>query len=142
MSPSCVDSGSTYRTGAEDGFTLLELLVSLAILVLFLAVGLTALSVAMRGDRQAAFLTEATLIARSKIAAAGVDFPLRAGAAARGLEDGFPWSAEVEPYGSARLESGGLVRAFRVRVTVSDPRSASRALSLFTIALARGSAGP
>jgi prepilin-type N-terminal cleavage/methylation domain-containing protein len=138
MSPSCADAA----TGAEDGFTLLELLVSLAILVLFLAVGLTALSVAMRGDRQAAFLTEATLLGRSKIAAAGVDFPLHAGAAARGLEGGYPWSAAVEPYGSLRTKSGGLVQAFRIRVTVSDPRSASRALSFSTIALVPGSAGP
>jgi general secretion pathway protein I len=119
----------------EAGFTLLEFLVAFAVLTLFLGVGLAGTAVAMRGDGQANFLTRATVIARNKLAAAGVDFPLRPGRAGGALPNGYVWAADMRRYGP---EGKGLaMRGYWVEVTVADPRNnGGRKVSLTTVALA------
>jgi type II secretory pathway pseudopilin PulG len=136
MPSSSADQPKPVSPSPEAAYTVLELLVSLALLVLFLGAGLTGLSVALRADRQATFLTQATLLGQTKLAAAGVDFPLRPGTTARNLENGLAWWAEVRLQRTARLTDGGVVRSYKVRITVADPSAPNgRAVSFTTVAL-------
>ncbi|KFC69668.1 General secretion pathway protein I [Bosea sp. LC85] len=134
-------SNNARREGASDnaqaGYTLLEFLVAFAILVVVLASLLTAFAVAMRGDRQASFLTFATLLARSKLASAGQDFPLRPGTTAARFDNGYEWRAVVRSYGSVRLGESRQAESLWVDVTVSDPASnGSRSLTLSSLEIA------
>ena len=123
--------------GGEAGYTLLEFLVAFAILVVVLAALLTAFAVAMRGDRQASFLTFATLLARSKLASAGQDFPLRPGTTAARFDNGYEWRAVVRSYGSVRLGENRQVESLWVDVTVSDPASnGTRSVTLSSLEIA------
>jgi type II secretory pathway pseudopilin PulG len=118
----------------EAGFTLLEFLVAFVVLALFLASILAGVSVAFRGDRQAAFLAMATVLAKSKLAAAGTDFPLRAGGTSENVENGLAWRATVHPYGGVALTQDRRVNAYWVEVTVTDPSSnGRRSMSLSAI---------
>lgn len=122
---------------AQAGYTLLEFLVAFAILVVVLASLLTAFAVAMRGDRQASFLTFATLLARSKLASAGQDFPLRPGTTAARFDNGYEWRAVVRSYGAVRLGENRQVESLWVDVTVSDPASnGSRSVTLSSLEIA------
>ncbi|MGF9759496.1 prepilin-type N-terminal cleavage/methylation domain-containing protein [Microvirga sp. 0TCS3.31] len=126
------------RRRTQDGYTLLEFLVAFTVLSLFLTAGLAAVAVALRGDQQAAFVTRATPLARAKLAAAGIDFPLRAGVVTGSFGNGYLWQAEVRNYRSAPLNKTASVHAYWVEVTVAEPSGTSgRALSLATIALNR-----
>lgn len=126
------------RRRAQDGFTLVEFLVAFTVLSLFLTAGLAAVAVALRGDQQAAFVTRATPLARAKLAAAGIDFPLRAGVVMGSFGNGYLWRAEVRSYRSAALNRVASIHAYWVEVTVAEPPgTAGRALSLATIAMAR-----
>jgi general secretion pathway protein I len=123
----------------EGGFTLLEFLVAFTILTLFLTSGLMALAVAIQGDRQASFLTLASMLAKSKLAAAGIDFPLRPGSTSGRFENGYAWQATVRNYRSIALDKDRHVLGFWVEVTVYEPRSTGRSFSLGSIEIAQGS---
>jgi type II secretory pathway pseudopilin PulG len=119
---------------AEAGFTLLEFLVAFTLLTVVLASLLAALFVAVRGDSQAAFVTLASSLARSKLAAAGVDFPLRPGVTSAAFENGYVWQAVVRPYGTIDIGSGRRIDGFWIEVTIADPRSnGRRSLSLSSL---------
>ena len=125
---------ATRRSGAQTGYILLEFLVAFAILTMFLASILAAAAVAVRSDRQATFLTRATLLAKSKLAAAGVDFPLRPGTAVADTGNGYEWRAVVRNFSAAGSNQDQLTMGLWVDVTVSDPRSnGSRSLTLSSI---------
>jgi type II secretory pathway pseudopilin PulG len=127
-------TGSGRERRTEAGFTLLEFLVAFTLLTVVLTSLLAALFVAMRGDNQAAFVTLASSLARSKLAAAGVDFPLRPGATSAAFENGYVWQAVVQPYGTIEVGSGRRIDGFWVEVTIADPRSnGRRSLSLSSL---------
>jgi len=132
-------SASPAKSG-EAGFTLLEFLVAFAILTLFLGAALAGVAVAIHGDRQASFLTQATLLAQAKLASAGVDFPLDSGSVRGDLPNGYIWRADIRPYSpSPRHDSP--TEGYWVEVTVGDPRShGSRTVTLATLVLAPGNA--
>lgn len=122
------------RNGAQAGFILLEFLVAFAILTIFLASILAALAVAVRGDRQATFLTRATLLAKSKLAAAGVDYPLRPGTTTADVDNGYEWRAVVRNFSAGAASQDQVIVGLWVEVTVSDPRSnGSRSLTLSSV---------
>ena len=124
----------------DRGFILLEFLVAFSVLTVFLAAILTGLSVALRSDHQAAFLTRATVLARAKLAAAGVDYPLRPGTAGAELDNGYVWRADVRPFRSVAA-AGRRIQGLSVEVTVSDPRSSGRrSVSLSSIEIVTGDA--
>jgi type II secretory pathway pseudopilin PulG len=124
---------------AEDGYTLLEFLAAFTVLSLFLAVGLAAVGMALRSDQQAAFVALATPLARAKLAAAGVDYPLQTGVAAGSFGNGYLWRAEVRNYRVAAVDRMNRLRAYWVEVTVAEPAGrAGRSLSLASVSLARG----
>ena len=110
----------------EEGFALLEFLVAFTMLTMFLAAMLSALAVAIKGDHQAAFLTVATELAKTKLAGAGLDYPLDRGATVGTFENGYSWRVDVRRQGVIPAERGRPVTAYAVEVTVSDPRASGR----------------
>src|SRR3954464_8273984 len=107
--------------GEEDGFALLEFLVAFGLLATFLAAMLSALAVAIKGDHQAAFLTVATELAKAKLAAAGLDYPLDGGTAVGTFENGYSWRVDVRRQGTIPAERGRPVTGYDLQVTISDP---------------------
>lgn len=125
------------RKPANAAFTLFEFLVAFTIFAIFLAAILAALSVALRSDDQMAFLTLATRMAKSKLASAAVDGPLRTGVTNGIAEGGFRWQKTVRPYRQASIGPGQLITGYWVDVTVSDPRNARRSVTLSGIEIQR-----
>ncbi|AWN43730.1 hypothetical protein [Methylobacterium durans] len=123
---------------AEGGFTLLEFLAAFAILTLFLSAILAALAVAIRGDHQAAFLTLGSALAKGRLAAAGIDYPLRPGTTGGVLPNGYLWQAEIGRYARVPLGQDRSAAGYRVAVTVAEPpERGGRSLTLRSIVLDR-----
>jgi type II secretory pathway pseudopilin PulG len=129
------------KSRKEDGFTLLEFIAAFTILTLFLSAGLAAIAVAVRGDRQAVFLTQAAMLAKSKLGAAGIDFPLRPGMTSGRFDNGYVWQAEVRNYRTVAIDEDRRVAGLWVQVTVADPRSSARTFSLDSVEIVHGT-GP
>ncbi|MER2263865.1 hypothetical protein [Methylobacterium oxalidis] len=126
------------RSGTQAGFTLLEFLAAFAILVLFLSAILAALAVAIRGDHQAAFLTLGSALAKGRLAAAGIDYPLRQGSAGGVLPNGYLWRADMDRSARVPLDAGRSAAGYRVAVTVAEPpERGGRALTLRSFVLDR-----
>jgi general secretion pathway protein I len=115
----------------QAGYALLEFVVAFTILSVFLATILAALSVALRSDKQAEFAMTAVSIAKSRLAAAGVEFPLRPGTTGSTLDNGYAWRATMRPYAAAVLETGLRIEGYWIEVTVSS--HAGRSLSLSAV---------
>lgn len=123
------------RGERRSGFALLEFVAAFALLTLFLSAVLAALAMAMRNDRQAAFVTLAGLLARSKLAAAGVDFPLRPGTTAAAFPNGYGWRADVRSLGAVEIADGRRAAGYEVRVTVSRAPGAGPSVVLSGVEL-------
>ncbi len=95
---------------------MVEFLVAFTMLALFLAAIFAQLAVAIRGDHKAAFLSLATLLARSKLAEAGIERPLSAGGTGGTFPNGYRWRTVIAPHG--RSEGGPA--AFRIEVTIAE----------------------
>ncbi|HEY0524889.1 MAG TPA: prepilin-type N-terminal cleavage/methylation domain-containing protein [Stellaceae bacterium] len=140
------------RDPRERGFSLLEVVVALAVLGLVLAALADALRAGLLGGSKAASVETMLALAEAKIAAVGVTEPLtdgRSGGTANNGGDRVRWQIDV-----ARTDAGlsgafgdtgsigadtdaGLPQPFRVAVTVSwDQGGTTRSLSLETIRLA------
>jgi len=121
----------------RDGFVMVEFLVAFTLLALFLTAIFAQLAVAIRGDHKAAFLSLATLLARSKLAEAGISQPLASGVAGGTFPNGFRWQTVIRPEGRA---PGGTTIAYRIEVTIADAADAGgRSLTLEGIEIERGS---
>ena len=130
----------TSATSARSGFTLVEIIVALAILALCLNVILAAISDALRRTGEAEAQAEAASLARSLLAQAGSAVPLDDGAAAGQLANGFRWRLQVAPYGPA--DQAVPVRAYKVTAEVSwDEARRERSVALTTLRLGAGGAG-
>jgi general secretion pathway protein I len=120
------------------GFTLVEIIVALAILALSLDVILPAISEALWRTGEAEAQAEAASLARSLLAQAGSAMPLNNGAAAGQFDNGFRWRLQVTPYGSA--DQTMPVRAYAVVAEVFwDDANRERSVALTTLRL--GGAG-
>ena len=139
-------SGVGYRASLEAGFSLLEVLVAFVILalvgtVLFRLFG-ASLNNASLGDEY----SRAALHAESRLAAAGVERPLREGSDQGASEDGrYTWSTKVEPYvapgttaDQERMAQMLPTRLWRLTVTVTWPTDVGgqRTLALSTVRMA------
>jgi general secretion pathway protein I len=127
-------------TSSRAGFTLVEIIVALAILALSLSSILPAISDALWRTSEAEAQAEAASLARSLLAQAGTAVPLNDGAAAGQFVNGFRWRLEVMPYAGA--EQAGPVRAYRVVAEVSwDDARHGRSLALTALRLVANGAG-
>lgn len=87
------------RRGAQCGYSLIEVIVAFALLALALTLLLGTLSGATRQLRWSDDAGRAALHARSLLASAGIEAPLRPGVRSGELEDGrYRWSLRVEPW--------------------------------------------
>jgi general secretion pathway protein I len=114
--------------GLDEGFTLVETIVALAILSISLTLVLRTLSGGFHYQQQAGALAEATLLAQSLMARVGSDLALRPGVEEGVLSNGLAWRVQIEPYGSASEKREWPVAAYAVAVDVSRGRSAATPL--------------
>jgi general secretion pathway protein I len=129
-----------HPTSRRAGFTLVEIIVALAILALSLSAILPAISDALWRTSEAEAQAEAASLARSLLAQAGTAVPLNNGAAAGQFENGFHWRLRVTPYGSAY--PGATVRAYEIVAEVSwDDARSERSIALTTLRLGAHGAG-
>src|SRR5262245_58111528 len=137
--PNSMSAPSTRRIG-ERGFTLVETLVSLAILTISLVALVEIFGVGFRGVRMSELDTAALQLATSELARAGTETPLQAGQQQGTTPGGLDWSVVIEPYvsrdaqGDAR-NPGGL-EAYWVTAEVrwqSSTLAAPQSMSLRTL---------
>jgi general secretion pathway protein I len=122
----------------QSGYTLIEVLVAFMILALALTVLLRIFSGGLRNVSVSSDYATATLIAESRLAAAGIDLPLTPGETAGTEGERFKWTVNVqgyEPWPGYRATANG-VDAYRVTVTVEWPNGDNtRSVGLSTIRL-------
>ena len=106
-----------------SGFTILEVLVALAILAFAMAAILGAIGTNLAAAARAQALMRATMAAQSLLAGAGLDAPLQPGRHSGVLPDGSGWSLDIHPDGDVLVVtaivdppgSGGRVRLVTLR---------------------------
>ena len=85
-------------TQREAGFTVIEIIVALAILALSLSVLFGVISDGLLRTNQAAKMEQAVSLAQSLLAKVGTELPVRQGLVAGEFAEGFRWNLRLEPY--------------------------------------------
>jgi len=101
---------------AEHGFTLLEVIVALAILGIGFALAMELLASGVRSAKASEDYTQAVLLARQKMAEVAVTRNLAGSADTGEFGGGFRWTSEVQPLEQEEEIPG---RLYSVRVRVS-----------------------
>ncbi len=114
----------------ERGFTLVELLVSLAILSIALAVLFAAISSSLDRTRKDRDASAAALLVQSLLARAGSEQPLRLGETAGVYSNGFRWRLSERPYGNSDDAKAWNLSAYVLRASVSSPHASYTLTSL------------
>lgn len=116
-----VSSAASDRSNQNDeaGFTLVEVIVALAILALCLGVLLGVISHTAWQTAQAERLARAGLLAQSLLATVGTEMPIRAGETSGEFPDGFHWRVKTQPYGEGAKREQWPVGGYTVLVEVS-----------------------
>lgn len=120
-----VDGG----TAAARGFTLLEVLVAFALLALSLGVLMQIFSGTMRNAERVRETAQATTLAQSLLAAAGVESRLDAGTRSGELDGKYRWQISAVPYalGDEMVpKTPGAVELWEVAATVEWPDATGR----------------
>lgn len=124
----------------EDGFTLIEVLVALAIGALLIATAYRGFAVGWRGMRISADEAVALAVARSELASAGLAYPLAEGQRS-GVTTGITWTTSLRPYelpNSFRSNSDAPF-AYWVEVDAQRSGSGGGAQSIRLVTLKAGS---
>ena len=124
----------------EDGFVLIEVLASFAILSLTLIVLLQTVSRGATNARYVSAKTEALNIAQSKLASVGHDIPLRNGTAKGTTPRGLRWVMEISPYVENEPAPRAIMQGYWLSVTVFKEQSGTPQypiISLRTMKLGR-----
>jgi len=126
------------RAGASTGFTLIEVLVALAVLAMTFGFAYRALSGGFEWVDRSEHSRAGLLLAQSVLARAGGDIAPQPGQTTGRTADGFSWLIETTPYGDvSRLPSGRLI-GNQVQVTVSwTERRRVQQVRLTTLQLGR-----
>ena len=110
----------------QRGFSLLEILVAFVLLALAMAVLMQIFSSSLNGATIADRYAKATMIAESKLAAAGVEEQLKEGSSSGTYDDTFSWVVDIKPFTEASTDTSGanldqilFVKLFEVTTTVS-----------------------
>ena len=134
---------SSERRGA--GFTLIEVVVALVILTVALGALMQLFQTGMRSGGIAEDRVLATLLAKSRLAAVGIDTPLEPGEVSGEIDDRYRWSALIEPYLDDQMTDSGddprtaLLVPYQVTVTIfwgpEDDDNPARSVSLTSLRL-------
>ena len=120
----------------RDGFTLLELMVALALLALLMAPAFQSLSAALDRLGRGRVAAEALVLAQSTLDRVGNDIPVGEDEVRGRTGDGFTWVVQTAPYGGPRPGTGWLT-GYVVQVTVAwMDRRTLRQVQLNTVKLA------
>ncbi|HLH91731.1 MAG TPA: prepilin-type N-terminal cleavage/methylation domain-containing protein [Xanthobacteraceae bacterium] len=103
---------------SSGGFTLVEVVVALAILALSGSVIFGAIGNALWSVREANSTARAGLLAQSLLARIGADLPLRTGETAGEFPQGFSWRVNLQPYGDANDRAQWPIGAYAVTVEI------------------------
>ena len=106
-------------TRLERGFTLIEVLVALAILAVSLAVLLQIFSSSLDRVREDRNESVASALVQSLLARVGAEIPLREGEKHGTYSNGFRWTVQIAPYGNAEDRKAWPVNAFTVKAGVT-----------------------
>jgi general secretion pathway protein I len=120
------------RSGGEAGFTLMEMLVALLVMIAAATMLYRGFSGGLRAAATADGAEAALLVAQSRLAAQGIETPLAAGEQ-EGRDGAVDWYITVRPYGSANATAAP--QAFWVTATVAwrEKRGGRRSLHLTTL---------
>jgi general secretion pathway protein I len=127
------------RRARERGFTLIEVVVALALLGLVLAVLSDGLRTGLSSASRAAAIEPPLAVAQAKLAAVGVTEPLATGTTKGEDAHGLQWQLAVDDYDDTTLDAPardapGVPKLYRVKVTVTWLQGGSpRSLSLATL---------
>lgn len=129
-----------FRPTRSPGFTLLELLVALAILALSLTAAMRVFGEGLRGAGQAEDYLTATALAQSDLARLGIEtfVPLSAGNHVGRHDDRFTWELRITPLAMADAAAPVSPHAeiFSLRYTITwQDNGAERSFTLETIRL-------
>jgi len=126
------------RNSRTQGFTLLEVLVAFTILALVLGALLQVFSGGLRTAEIARNHAVGALLAKSKLAAIGIEEPLVAGERTGTFDNGYRWHYSVDPYqeqDGAQEEQQEFV-PYRLVLTVEwGPAGSGGSLTLTTLRL-------
>lgn len=123
----------------SPGFTLIEVLVALAVLALTLGVLFQIFSTGLSNSRVAEAYAKATLLAQSKLASLGIEEPLGEGESWGRFDERFRWRVDVESHEEEERPADDLapVKPYEVVVTVFwGEANEERSVSLTTLRLA------
>lgn len=120
----------------EAGFTLVEVIVALAILSLGLSVLLGSISGSLRRTANAARMAEAGALAQSLLAKVGTDLPIRPDDSFGQFPNGYRWHVRMQPYGGAREREAWPVGAYQISTEVEwEEGTGRRSYALTTLRL-------
>lgn len=121
----------------DDGFTLVEVLVALAVIAITLPALLQIFTVGVAAIRASDREDEAVRLATSKLAAAGTEIPFADGHAEGRTERGLAWTLDMRPENDTSPTSRYL--GYRVTTTVTWPAGVvrPRAVTLETLKIGR-----
>lgn len=126
-----VGPSRTSHGFSQRGFTLLEVIIALAILGVSFALAMELLANGVRSAKASEDYTQAVLLARQKIAEMAITPSLRGSAEQGDFGGGFRWSSEVQPLPQ---EEDLPARLYQVRVRVTWPgRRGGKSLDLYTM---------
>jgi general secretion pathway protein I len=126
----------------EAGFTLVEVVVALAILALSLAVLLNVISSGIRQTDSAKKMTQAGSLAQSLLSKLGTEMPIQEGLTSGEFAEGFRWRVRAERYGDAEDRRDWPVAAYAISVEILwGDASDERSVALNTLRLARKESG-
>jgi general secretion pathway protein I len=135
--PPCARTAGDRRLRkGEAGFTLVEVIVALAILSLGLTVLLGSMSGSLRQTGNAARMAEAGALAQSLLAEVGTDREIKPEESSGQFADGYRWHLKMEPYGGVKEREEWPVEAYQISTEVEwEEGTGRRSYALTTLRL-------
>jgi general secretion pathway protein I len=122
---------------SQKGFTLVEVVVAIAILALALGVLLEMIGNGLRGTAQSERMILAGSLARALLAELGTEIPMRESQSTGEFPGGFRWHVNLQNFGDAGDRQQWPMNAYRVFIAVNwDDGARERSFTLATLRLA------
>jgi general secretion pathway protein I len=114
------------RAGPEAGFTLVEVIVALAILSIGLSILLGLISSSLLRTAKAERMAEASSLAQSLMAEVGTDLPVKSEERDGQFPNGYRWHLKMDPYGDASERAEWPVGLYTISAEVQWEDGAQR----------------